>query len=102
VRFDAGEAEAHHRLTHQLGDAAAIALGVHEGEAVEAIDAAADDAGDLAVGHAIVGVEGREEHGALDAGRAGACEIAIERRGGVPRSGQTVAGAGVAVAVDDH
>ena len=69
---------------------------------IEAIGAARDDARDLPVRDRIVGMKGRKDHRALDTGAGGPTQVLLERRRGVPGTGQAVAFAGMAVAIDDH
>jgi hypothetical protein len=54
----------------------------------------------LAIG--VVRMKCREQNCPLNAGLISAPEVILQRRPGVPRTGQPVALAGVAVAVDDH
>jgi hypothetical protein len=50
-------------------DAAAVALGVDEGEAGETAGMGGDDTGDFAIGERVIGVESGEDHGSLDTPR---------------------------------
>src|SRR5262249_16921315 len=102
MHLDAAEAVSADGRFHECRDATAIALRVHERETVEQIRTGRHTSSDLSVGFAVVGVEGREEHGPVDAGVSGPFEIGGERRIGVPRPGEAVAFPGVAVAVDDQ
>lgn len=89
--FDADETVLLHRLTYHRPHAAAVAPGVYEGKAVEPVTPAGDQAGDLAVGLGVVGVEGeREDHAAPDAGGGAAAQVVVRWRCGVPGAGKTV------------
>ena len=80
----------------------AVAGRVDEREAVEAAARRVHDARDAPVRDGVVGVERREDDGAIDAGPRRALEVPREVRLRVPRTGQTVSDTGVTVTVDDH
>ena len=102
MHLDSAEAVLHNGCAYQGGDATSVALRVHEGETVKSIRSTANDAGDVPVGLRIIGMEGGEEHGAIDAGLPRAPEVGVERGVGVPRPTETVSLSRVAMRIDDH
>ena len=70
---------------------AAVVLGVHERKAEEPVWPACDKASDATICQPVVGMGSREDHAAQDAGTVAAPQVAVDRRGRVPRAGQAVA-----------
>jgi len=75
---------------------------IGEGKSKESIRATGDDARNLPVSERIIGMKRGEEHGLRYPSLRGAKPIFVQRRGGIPRSGQPVAFASMAVTVYDH
>ena len=80
---------------------ASVAVGVNESEAQEAAGVSGDDPAQFLIRLGVIAVEGGNHDSPGDASSAGAAQILVERRDGVPGGGETVTFSGVAVAVDD-
>jgi hypothetical protein len=102
VGLDADEAILLDSHPNHLIYAALVPGGVNEGHAVEALGSSGDDARDSGVCCAIVGVEGRKQHGPGDARFSRTPHVLLKRRVGVPGTGKTITLSGMAMAVDDH
>ena len=102
MQFDADHPELDHRLRDQGADAALIAQRIGEGEAEQTVRLPCDDACHFAVGRGIVGIEGREYDGPVDACLARTLQIDRQRRARIPGPGETVARSRMAMAIDDH
>ena len=102
VHLDADEAVLLDAPLHHVAHPAAVARGMDEGQPIEAVRPARDDARDLAVRDRIVGMKRRKDDRAVDAGPGGPAQVLFKRRRGVPGTGQPIAFSGMAMAVDDH
>jgi len=102
VDFNADEAVTFDGGLDQFMYAPPVALRMHESKSVEPAGPTGDNARHLPVGDGVVRMECGEQHRPAYACRRRAAQIVFQRRFGIPRSGQAVAGSGMAVAIDDH
>jgi hypothetical protein len=102
VDLDADKSVLFNRDLHQIAHAAAVPGGMNERQSIESVGPAGDDARNFVVGGCVVGMKRREEHGAIDTGACRPAHILAERRGRIPRAGETVALSRVAMGVYDH
>jgi hypothetical protein len=101
VHLDPAEPIVLDRGPDQLGNAARVALRVHEREACESVGMPSDDAGKVAVCDAVIGMEGRQQNGPRDSSGVRSAQVSGQRRD-IPRPGQTVPNTRMAVTIDDH
>jgi len=67
VDFDPDEAVARDRLLDHRRHPPAIAFRMRKGESVKAVGSRSHDARHFTIGQGVIRVEGREQHGAVDA-----------------------------------
>jgi hypothetical protein len=100
--LDPAEAPRTHSHVDHCPNTARIAFRVDESEADEPGAVRADEPGHLRVRLGVIEVERREHDGPPDPSHARPSQVDLERGVRVPRSGEAITEAGVAMTIDDH
>lgn len=102
VNFDASEIPFVERAANHVPDAPRVAAGVNERKTDQAAGMSSNDLAEFFIGLRVVAVESGNDDRLVDAGKAGAPNIGLERRDRVPGGRHAVAFSSVAMTVDDH